>query len=183
MDFFAFLYLQIDKVMMPFYRFPENNMFGYFLGTFLLCLACVIIGEYSISLAFRLNKENIVSDNDEMVRFQDLSILALKAGDKSAYNACNRSANDAFGRSFFSQISLSAASLWPIFIALGWMQYRFYDVKISLFTLSSGTRISIGYLTTFILCYLLARMIFAKMKNSMSSEEQVGENTLRQNIT
>jgi hypothetical protein len=166
MDIITLLYLQIDKVMMPFYRFTENNLFGYFLGTFLLCLTCVIIGEYSISLGFRLNKKDIVRDNDEMASFQDLSIIALKADDKSSYKACNRCANEAFGRSFFSQIALSAASLWPVFIALGWMQYRFSEVTFSLLPLFSGTIISIGYVTTFILCYLLARMIFVKTERA-----------------
>ncbi len=148
---------------MPFYRLPDHNVAGYFLGTFILCLACVIIGEYFISAAFRINRKKIACDNEEMARFQDLSIKALKAGDKPAYKACNSRANDAFGKSFFTRISLSAASLWPLFIALGWMQYRFSDVRFSLL-LFPGKRITVGYVFTFILCYILSRILFAKAR-------------------
>lgn len=168
MDFFTYLYAQMDKILMPFYRFTDNPLLGYFTGTFILSLTCVIIGEYSISLAFRLNKKNIVHDNNEINRFQNLSIKALKAGNKAAYKASNSIANDAFGRSFFSQIALSASSLWPIFIALGWMQYRFAGVKFNLPFSIPGTGNTVGYLATFLLCYISTRILFGKIKNMVN---------------
>ncbi len=168
MDFFTYLYMQIDKILMPFYRFPDDPLLGYYLGTFLLSLACVIIGEYSISLAFRFNKENITRDDDEIGHFQSLSIKALKAGDKSAYKACNSIANDAFGKTFFTQIALSASSLWPIFIVLGWMQYRFAGVEFSLPFSMPWAGNTIGYLATFLLCYISTRIFFRKIKYIIS---------------
>ena len=52
---------------------------------------------------------------------------ALKAGNRPAYEAANKLANEAFGKSFFMQLTLSATFFWPVFFALGWMQYRFLD--------------------------------------------------------
>ncbi len=149
---------------MPFFRFPGEPLTGYYLGTIVLCLACVVIGEYSISIAFKLNKDKISRDNRDINHFQDLSIRALKAGDKKAYKACNSIANDAFGKSFFSQVTLSAASLWPLFIALGWMQYRFSEVEISLPFSVFGVQYSFGYFLTFILCYVATHIGFGRIK-------------------
>ncbi len=164
MDFITVLYAQMDKILLHFYRFPDNPLAGYYLGTFMLALACVITGEYSISLAFRFNKEKIARDNYETGHFQDLSIEALKAGDKAAYRACNSIANDACGNAFFSQIALSASSLWPVFIALGWMQYRFGGVSFSLPFSIPWAGNTVGYAATFILCYIFARILFRKVK-------------------
>ena len=165
MELIIYLYTVIDNILMSFFRFPDNPLTGYYLGTFVLSLACVIIGEYSISMAFRFNKERITRDNRDINHFQDLSIKALKAGDKKAYKACNSIANDAFGKSFFSQITLSASSLWPLFIALGWMQYRFSGVEFSLPFSVFGTTYTVGYFLTFVLCYITTRIVFGKLKN------------------
>ena len=165
MDIIIYLYSIIDSTLMYFYRLPGNPLLGYYLGTFILSLACVIIGEYSISIAFKVNKDKITRDNKDINHFQDLSIKALKAGDKKAYKACNSIANDAFGKSFFSQITLSASSLWPLFIALGWMQYRFSGVEFSLPFSVFGTTYTVGYFLRFVLCYITTRIVFGKLKN------------------
>lgn len=162
---FTYLYMEIDKVLMPFYRLPDNPLLGYYTGTFALSLACVITGEYSIKLAFRLNKEKIVRNNAEMDIYQDLSIKALKAGDKAAYKACNSIANDAYGKAFFSQIALSASALWPVFIALGWMQYRFAGVEFNLPFPIPGIGGTVGYAATFLSCYIITRILSGKIKN------------------
>ncbi len=154
---------------MPFFRFPGEPLAGYYMGTFVLCLACVVVGEYSISIAFQCNKDKIVRDNNDINHFQDLSIKALKAGDKTAYRACNSIANDAFGKSFFSQVTLSAASLWPLFIALGWMQYRFSKVEFTLPFSVFGLEYTFGYFLTFVLCYLFTRIVFGRIKKHLTT--------------
>ena len=93
----------------------------------------MIIGELTISLAFLAVKKRIDKFSEEALRYQDLSLEALKRGDKAAYRAANRLANDAFGHSFFMQIALSAAFLWPVFFALAWMNYRFAGLEFPLF--------------------------------------------------
>ncbi len=77
------------------------HLCGFLLGTFVLALMSVIIGEFSISLIFRINRTFIDKQTDEIVRYQNLSIDALAAGDKEAYHASNKMANEAFGKSFF----------------------------------------------------------------------------------
>jgi hypothetical protein len=149
---------------MYFYRIPDNPLLGYFLGTFVLSIACIIIGEYSISIAFRFNKEKIDHDIHEIEHYENLSVEALKTGDKAAYKACNSIANDAYGKNFFSQIALSASSLWPIFFALGWMQYHFSEVRIRLPFAMFSDDYSFGYVITFVVCYLIARIFSAKVK-------------------
>ena len=84
----------------------------------------------------------------------------MVAQNKRAYTASNKLANDAFGRSFFMQIALSAAFLWPIPFALGWMQYRFSDVEFRL----PGTEVSVGYIAVFILLYIAAYLLFRRVK-------------------
>lgn len=159
MEYVLYLYSVMDTFLMYFYRLPDNPLLGYFLGTFLLSIACVIIGKYSISITSRFNKETIDHDFQEVEHYQNLSVEALKTGDKAAYKACNSIANDAYGRNFFSQIALSASSLWTVFIALGWMQYRFSGITfkspLSLFC----NDCTIGYGVTFFGCYVIARLV------------------------
>ncbi|MBU0986691.1 MAG: hypothetical protein KKH68_05495, partial [Proteobacteria bacterium] len=128
MNFLQTVYLDIDAFLICFYRIVAEPVLGYFIGTWVLAWLCVLIGEFSISVAFRVNKAYIDQDNREMIKMQNLSVRALLAKDKQSYKVLNREANEAFGKVFFKQIALSAASLWPIPFALGWMQTRFADI-------------------------------------------------------
>ncbi len=177
MEFFFSLYSLIDTLLMPVYRFPDNSLIGYFLGTTLLSFACIVIGEGTMDFAFRFNREMIGKNTGEMNHFQGLSVEALKSGDKTAFRACNGIANEAYGKSFFSQIALSASSLWPVFIALGWMQYRFAAVDISTLLPMPLSGPAIGYFASFMFCYISTRAIMTKIrrvsfhaKNRSSSE-------------
>ncbi len=174
MEIFTYLYAEMDKLLMPFYRFPDNALPGYILGTFVLSVICVTAGRYSIALAYRFNKETIKRDNYETGHFHNLSISALKAGDKEAYKACNSIANDAYGKSFFQQVALSASALWPIFIALGWMQYRFAGVEFNLPVSIPGIGSSAGYAATFLSCYIITRILSGKIKNKFRHSKTTG---------
>jgi hypothetical protein len=165
MDIISYIFSIADPVLMFFYRLPDNPLYGYYLGTCVLSLICVIIGELSIALAVHSNRQEIVNGRQDMDYYHELSIKALKAGDKAAYKACNRIANDAYGKSFFSQIALSASSLWPVFFGLGWMDARFSKVRFSVPYASSEEWFSFGYLATFIACYISVRFLFGKVRN------------------
>jgi hypothetical protein len=169
MDAIAYLYSAMDAVLMHFYRLPDNPLAGYFLGTMALALACVVLGKWSASLAFRANRGNILRDNEDIRHFQSLSIEAAKAGDKSAYKACNGIANDSFGKSFFTWFALAASSLWPVFFALGWMQYRFSEVRFDLPFHVPGVGNAVGYLATFVLFYVASRMLVGKATTGLKS--------------
>jgi len=68
---------------------------------------------------------------------------------------------DAFGRNFFNMVALYAASLWPIFFALAWMQYRFSEIEFPIFG------VSVGYAFTYFLMYVLARILFENIKHRL----------------
>ena len=90
-----------------------------------------------------------------------LSIEAYGTGDRQSYQALNKEATDAWGRHFFAMVSYAAGILWPIPFALGWMQSRFQGVQFPLSSpLSYVFRKSVGYTFTFILLYILCRIIF-----------------------
>jgi len=164
MNLIFYLHNVIDTFLMSFFRFPDNPVMGYFLGSAILSIICVAVGEVSIYLAFRFNKNKIDHTNKNMEHFQDLSINALKAGNKNAFKACNSIANESFGKSFFMQITLAAASLWPLLIALGWMQYRFASVDFARQFSFPGSEYVFGYFTTVVFCYFMVRIIISKMK-------------------
>lgn len=154
------VYLWLDPGLIWFYRITGYAYVDFFFGTFILALAAVIIGEFTISLAFLANRRAIDKTTGEVVRYNNLSVDAVIAKNKNAYTASNKLANDAFGRSFFMQIALSTAFLWPIPFALGWMQYRFFDVEFRL----PGTEVSVGYIAVFIPLYIAAYLLVRRVK-------------------
>jgi hypothetical protein len=141
-------------------------MLGYLVGTAVLALVCVILGDLTVSLAFRINGSFFKRDNQELVRMQNKSLLALQARDKKSYQACNEVANDSFGKVFFTQIALGASSLWPVPFALQWLEERFADVAF-LLPISLGERTSVGYAFTFIPMYILVRILFGKVRDRL----------------
>jgi hypothetical protein len=96
---------------------------------------------------------------------------ALKSGDRPAYEAANKLANEAFGKSFYSQVALSATFVWPIFFALGWMQYRFLEVTFPLPFIS----FSLGYIGVFLLLYIAAYFAFKPVKRRMPYHRRIRE--------
>ncbi|MCG6918863.1 MAG: hypothetical protein LJE89_15120 [Deltaproteobacteria bacterium] len=156
--------VNIDEVLIQFYRLTGLTFLDYLLGTFILALISVILGELTISLALRYNKIHVNTITDDMVKMNNLSIMALKHRDKKSYKACNDTANDAFGKYFFNMIAYSASSLWPAFFALAWMQTRFSQVEFPLPYPVETILPTIGYFPTFLLCYILARILFKNIR-------------------
>ena len=72
-------------------------------------------------------------------------------------------ANEAFSKSFFMQVALSATFFWPIFFALGWMQYRFLEITFPL----PFVGFSLGYIGVFVILYIPAYVIFKAVKRRM----------------
>ena len=146
--------------MIWWYRLPDNAYAGFFLGTFVLALICVIIGDVTLALAVRLVGKRLENLSAESLKYQDLSIEAAKAGDKASYKAANKLANEAFGMSFFSQMAVSMARLWPLPFALAWMQTRFTEVEFPLPFIG----LSLGYIGVFIILYIAAYFLFKQVK-------------------
>lgn len=155
------MFTYLDPILIFPYRMFENPMTGFLTGTFILCLWCVMIGDLSARLIFRINRSYYRRLEKETLDMHDLSIKALLCKDKESYKACNKEANDAFGRYFFAQIAAGASVLWTVPLGMGWMQTRFQDVGFPLvFPLSSILGESTGYPSVFILLYIFCRILF-----------------------
>jgi len=155
------VFLFLDPYLIWFYRITGHARIDFILGTFTLALMAVIIGELNIALAYLVARRRIERVTDEAVRYQNLSFEALTAGDKGAYRAANRLANDAFGHSFFMQIALSAAFLWPAGFVLAWMSQRFWDLEFPVPYL----HFSFGYIGVFLFLFVAAYFVFKPVKS------------------
>lgn len=154
------LMLALDPYLIWLYRLPDNAYVGFFVGTLILALTCIILGEVTVSLAYRLVGKRLEDLTTESLKYQDLSIEAAKAGDKTSYKAANKMANEAFGKSFFSQMAVSMARLWPLPFALAWMQTRFLEVEFPVPFIG----FSLGYIGVFILLYIAVYFLFKRAK-------------------
>jgi hypothetical protein len=154
------LFLVLDPFLIRLYRLTGCAPADFIIGTFALALMAVIVGECTISFAYLFARKRIESVTDEAVKYQNLSIDALTAGNKEAYRAANKLANDAFGHSFFMQIALSAAFLWPICFSLAWMSYRFADLEFPVPFL----HYSLGYIAVFLFLFVAAYFVFKPVK-------------------
>lgn len=150
----------VDPYIIWFYRLTGYAFADFLLGTFVLAWIALLIGELTISVVFLIAKKRIDASTHEAQHYQDLSAEALSSGNKEAYRAANKLANDAFGRSFFLQTALSAAFLWPVFVALAWMNLRFAELEFSLMF----TDYALGCIGVFIVLYAAAYLIFKKIK-------------------
>jgi hypothetical protein len=152
-------FMALDPYLIWFYRLPGNAYVGFVLGTLVLVLICLVIGEITFWLTTRLMGKHLDNVAGEALKYQDISIEAAKAGDKRSFKAANKMANDAFGRSFFSVCAVSMAKLWPVPFALAWMQYRFLDVGFPI----PGTPWSLGYIGVFIIIYALGYFLTGRL--------------------
>jgi len=154
-----------DSLLISLYRIVGNPILDYFLGTFLLGFAAVLVGEFTISLGFKANRSYLTRLNQDMEKMSRLSLEAQRLGDEAGYRACNREGNEAFGRLFFHRFGLAAASLWPAFLALAWMQARFHDIDFPIaWPLSILFGDSVGYAFTFVPLYILCRILFKYLR-------------------
>ena len=135
-------------------------MIDYFIGTLLLAMIAVLIGDFTTSLVYRANRSYFRNLNSRLGEMHNSSMVALRIKDKAGYKAVNREANDTFGMLFFGMFGLSASYLWPAFFALAWMQTRFEGIQFPLFIKNWTT----NYFLTFLVLYILARIIFWKLK-------------------
>ncbi len=157
------LWMLVDPYIIWFYRLTGYAFADFLLGTFVLAWMALLVGEFTISLVFLAARRRIDAATEEARHYQDLSAEALSAGNKEAYRAANKLANDAFGRSFFMQIALSSAFLWPVFVALAWMNQRFADLDFPLLF----TDYSLGCVGVFMVLYVAAYLIFKKTKDKL----------------
>ena len=153
----------IDPYLLPFFGMTGVQSLDHLVGTFVLALIVVVIGEFTLSIVFKANRKHLDNLNSNLKKYSALSKEALRRGDKESYQALNQQANDAYGHVFCNKFGLSAAVLWPIFFALDWMQPHFSETGVAIPFYSSGA----NYVVVFLFCYLLARIVFGRLKRHL----------------
>lgn len=160
-DWISILFQKADPFLIRLFRLTDDPVTGFIIGSFLIAMVCVVVGEVTLSLAIKWNRPHIESLKQEIRRNESLSIQAYEMGDRTSYQALNKAANDAWGRHFFSMAAYSAGVLWPVPFALGWMQIHFARMDFPvLFPLSLVVGETVGYAFVFIPIYILARILF-----------------------
>jgi len=155
----------IDPVLIAPYRLIGDPFAGFLIGTFCLCMICVVLGELAISAAIRINRKHLQKLKKEITYKEKLSMQAYAEDDQVSYKALNKEANEAWGRHFFTMAAYSAGILWPVPFALAWMQTRFQGVDFELiFPLNRLLADNVGYPFIFIPMYILARIVFKYLR-------------------
>lgn len=155
------LLLQLDPWFIAPYRWITPASAGFVLGTFLLALQCVILGDLSASLVMYLNKKYLRKMQKSMDHHHHLSEEALKLGDKESFKAVNKQAMDAFGHSFSLGAAIFCVSIWPMPFALAWMGTRFFDAPLELPFGLPFLGDTLEYFPAFLFLYIATRMAYS----------------------
>ena len=126
MDPVYWLLEKTDPFLIAPYRWLSDPIIGWWLGSAVLCLWCTILGEATLAVVKRVNRVHLERQLEQMSEGQTKSWEALQAGDRLAYKGFNTQANESFGKSFFMQVAMGSSSLWPAFLAMAWLQWRFW---------------------------------------------------------
>ncbi|MCA1742349.1 MAG: hypothetical protein ABR542_00635 [Desulfonatronovibrio sp.] len=163
-DIWLQIYTYLDAVLIAPYRAFEVPILGFYFGTFILCVWCVLIGEMTFRLAAVANRSHINKLRAQAVKMHNLSIKAIVLKDKENYRSCNKEANEAFGKYFFNMITQGAAFLWPVPFALGWMSIRFSQVEFEMAIYVPIIGNTVGFAAVMIPMYILCRIIWGRLK-------------------
>lgn len=147
----------IDAVLIAPYRLVSDAVVGFYLGTAVLSLACLIVGKISLDFVWLFNRRHYEKEEAEMTRMHNLSMAAIEAGDKAAYKAANHEANEAFGKSFFAGAALFSVSIWPLPFALAWLAGRFEGVDVPVFP-----GYAVRYNAVFLAIYIVSRLVLSR---------------------
>jgi hypothetical protein len=150
----------IDAILISPYRWLAEPVWAWWLGTVVLAGWATLIGELTLAMVFHLNRRYVDEMNQEMQDRNRQAMNALKAGEKRIYKGLNDLANEAFGKAFFLQLAMGASSLWPAFLAAGWLEIRFGNISILL----PGGLGEITYISAFIVTYLAVRIGWVQIK-------------------
>ena len=153
-----------DAIFISFYRVTGDPVWDYFIGTFLLALLSVLVGQATLFFVFRANRSHIEDLDSRLATLNRLTASAMEMGDKRNYKFVNKEANDTYGHVFFNRFGLSAASLWPVFFALAWMQERFIDIAVPIPWLG----LKANYFVVFLLLYIAATILFRKTRRYLA---------------
>lgn len=162
------LFYLADGYLIQLYRITGNPLVDYFIGTSLLALVSVLVGETTVLLLKKVNGFHLERLDSELKYKFELSVESKRSGDEAGYRQLNKEANDAFGRVFFNMFTFSAASLWSVFVVLAWMQTRFMQIEFPLPLSMPVFGESVGYAFIFLLLYVLTRIFTGNLKKTIA---------------
>lgn len=163
----------LDPFIIWAFRLVDDPWMGFFTGSLVLNLGCVVLGDVTSILARRVNRKIYGRYHDDMVRHHNLSIKALRESDKEAYKAVNKQAHEAFGKYFFSQAGAFTLSIWPLPFALAWMDLRFGGVPLTLPYSLPGVGQDVFFPFFFIPIYILARILYGRIMRRLSWYQRI----------
>jgi len=163
MDVFTDLIHGLDPVLIAPYRWFQDPLIGWLVGTFILALWASVLGLLTLAVAYRVNRVYVKKVLTKTGYYHEQSLNAKAAGDEEAYTKINRLANEEFGRSFFLLMAMGMASLWPAFFAAAWLNERFGDISFLALPAWAGGY-HINFIGPFIGLYILARFVILKFK-------------------
>ena len=167
------LFEWLDAFLITPYRWPNNPLVGMGLGTILLALWAVLVGDATHALVYRVNRHQLEHDAEKTLYYHDQSIKAKGSGDESSYKEINRLANESFGKSYFLLIATGMASLWPAFLAAAWLNLRFGQLDFQLPSWIGGFNFS--FVAPFVVLYILIRLLWGKAKKQLFRFKGVAE--------
>lgn len=160
--------LLLDPWLIAPFRWLPSAPAGYLLGTVILALYCILLGDLSASLVTLINKKYIRKMQDKMDHNHHLSETALKLGDKESYKAVNKQGLDAFGHSFSLGAAIFCVSIWPMPFALAWLSLRFADTPLELPFHLPFLGTTIEYFPSFLLVYIATRMLYSSIMSRVA---------------
>ncbi len=162
----AFIHF-IDPFLIAPYRWFQNPIIGWFVGTFILTIWTVILGDITIAIGFRINLSYVKKVLEKTGYYHEQSIKAKSMGDEDSYKKINRLANEEFGRSFFLLMAMGMASLWPLFFAAAWLNERFGQITfLNLPGWMGGYRIN--FIGPLVCLYIIARFTISRIRGLFS---------------
>jgi hypothetical protein len=159
MDLAALIPAWLDALLIAPFRWPASPKLGLWLGSGFLAFYCLALGELVAAALFLLHHRYYSGMQDKMVHYHNLSVQALHAGDKEAYLAANKLAQEDFGKSFFAEATIGFASLWPLPFALGWMATRFEGIPVHIVPI---LHLEAGYVFVLLTSYIVMRVLFSR---------------------
>jgi hypothetical protein len=156
----VFIQTILDPILLRCYTLTGVSFIDALLGTLVIGVVVVLIGDMSAGLVLKINHKHLNDLDARLSIAKYLSAQALEADDQRSYRAVNKEANELFGQLFFSKFGISAATLWPAFFALQWMQCHVADQCLYV----PATRFQINYVLLFFVCYLIAGFLVRAIK-------------------
>lgn len=154
----------LDAFLLAPFTWLASPLASFWLGSALLAAYATLMGEIVAGLLFLTHKSYYIELQDKMIHMHNVSVDALHQSDKKSYLAANKLAQEAFGKTFFSEATVGMASILPVPFALAWLALRFTGIPLLTVPVFNH---ELGYPFVFLLLYITLRVLFAKLKKHL----------------